>query len=266
MMTSRSDKSFFEEGRADIARQVSEQMSKLDDGSTLPLNTRMAIASRILSDEGHGRTLAGQITARASGEKSFCTLPFDIGFADARQSVVLRINGSMQVLEGSGIPNPAVRFHMWIYENIYGVNSIVHTHPPFASALSMIGEELVVAHMDATPFHDDCAYLSQWPGLPIGNDEGEIIARALGSKRTILLAHHGLLTIGTSLEEAVYLAVLFEQAAQLQMRARAVGPIHRIEPALAKESHDFLLQREFIQATFKYWSRRALAAHKDLLT
>src|SRR6202166_3561620 len=179
MMTARPDKSFFEESRTDIARQVSEQMSRLDDGSILPLNTRMAIASRILSDEGHGRTLAGQITARASGENAFCTLPFDTGFADARPSVVLRINGSMQVLEGSGIPNPAVRFHMWIYENISGVNSIVHTHPPSAYAISMIGEQLVVAHMDATLFYEDCAYLPNWPGVPIDTAEGEVIARAL---------------------------------------------------------------------------------------
>jgi L-fuculose-phosphate aldolase len=265
-MTVPPEKSFFEEGRSDIARQVSEQVGQLDDGSTLPLQTRMAAACRILADEGHGRTLAGQVTARAPGENAFCTLPFDTGFADARRSAMLRIDGSMRVLEGKGIPNPAVRFHMWIYDKMPHVNSIVHTHPPFASALSMVGEELVAAHMDATPFHDDCAYLPNWPGLPIGNDEGETITRGLGSKRTILLAHHGLLTVGKSLEEAVYLAVLFEQAAQLQMRARAVGRIRLIEPALAKESHDFLLQREFIQATFKYWSRRVLTVHPDLLT
>ena len=265
-MTAPPVKPFFEESRTDIARHVSEQMGQLDVGSTLPLNTRMAVACRILADEGHGRTLAGQITARVPDTETFCTLPFDTGFADARPSVMLRLDGNMRVLEGNGIPNPAVRFHMWIYEKLPGVNSIVHTHPPFASALSMVGERLVAAHMDATPFHDDCAYLPNWPGLPIGNDEGEIIARALGSKRTILLAHHGLLTVGKSLEEAVYLAVLFEQAAQLQMRARAVGEIRLIEPALAKESHDFLLQREFIQATFKYWSRRALNVHQDLLT
>jgi L-fuculose-phosphate aldolase len=265
-MTAPSEKSFFEESRTDIARHVSEQLGQLDDESTLPLNTRMAVACRILADEGHGRTLAGQVSARASGENTFCTLPFDIGFADARQSVMLRLDGSMRVLEGRGIPNPAVRFHLWIYEKIPGVNSIVHTHPPFASALSMIGEELVAAHMDATPFHDDCAYLAHWPGLPIGNDEGEIITRALGSRRAILLAHHGLLTVGKSLEEAVYLAVLFEQAAQLQLRARAAGEIRLIAPALAKESHDFLLQQEFIQATFKYWSRRALNVHQDALS
>jgi len=265
-MTTHSEKSFFEESRSDIARQIGEQLSELDDGSALPLKTRMAVACRILADEGHGRTLAGQVTARAQGENTFCTLPFDTGFADARQSVMLRLDSSMRVLEGKGIPNPAVRFHMWIYEKMPGVNSIVHTHPPFTSALSMIGEELVIAHMDATPFHDDCAYLPTWPGLPIGNDEGETITRAIGSKRTILLAHHGLLTVGKSLEEAVYLAVLFEQAAQLQMRARAAGEIRVIEPALAKESHDFLLQREFIQATFKYWSKRALNEHQDLLT
>ncbi|MGH9439519.1 MAG: aldolase [Terriglobia bacterium] len=260
------EKSFFEQSRSDVAQLVNEQLGQLDDNVTLPLDARIAIACRILAEEGHGRTLAGQVTVRVPGEDTFCTLPFDTGFGDARQSVVLRVNGSMNVVEGSGIPNPAVRFHMWIYQKIPAINAIVHTHPPFASALSMTGKELLVAHMDATPFHDDCAYLPQWPGLPIGNDEGEIIAGALGTKRTILLAHHGLLTVGKSLEEAVYLAVLFEQAAQLQMRALAIGEVHLIEPALAKESHNFLLQPKVIQATFKYWSRQVLRDHKDVLS
>ena len=57
---------------------------------------------------------------------------------------------------------------------------IVHTHPPAVSALSMVGEPLVVAHMDATPFYNDCAYLPQWPGPPIGDNEGEVISAALG--------------------------------------------------------------------------------------
>src|ERR1700730_266871 len=108
-MAESSDKSFFEESRTDIARQVSEELAQLGDGSTRPLDARLAIACRILADEGHGRTLAGQVTVRAVAEKSFWTLPFDSGFADARQSNLLRINGSTKVLEGKGIPNPAVR-------------------------------------------------------------------------------------------------------------------------------------------------------------
>ena len=39
----------------------------------------------------------------------------------------------------------------------------------------MLGEELAVAHMDTTLFFEDCAYLPDWPGVPFGDEEGEIV-------------------------------------------------------------------------------------------
>jgi L-fuculose-phosphate aldolase len=146
------------------------------------------------------------------------------------------------------------------------VQSIVHTHPPAVSALSMTGQPLKVAHMDATPFHDNCAYLEDWPGLPIGDDEGEIIAGALGPRRkALLLAHHGLLTAGATIEEAAVLALWMEQAAQAQVRAAAVGPIREVRPELAAESRDFLLKPQITGLTFQYFARRVLRADPDCL-
>jgi hypothetical protein len=66
--------------------------------------------------------------------------------------------------------------------------------------------------MDTTVFHEDCAWLSDWPGVPLANEEGRLISEALGSKRAILLAHDGLLTTGRTLEEAVYGTRRFIQA------------------------------------------------------
>ena len=132
------------------------------------------------------------------------------------------------------MPNPAVRFHVWIYGARPDVQCIVHTHPPFASALSMVGKRLAVAHMDSAMFHDDCAYLAEWPGVPVADEEGRLIAEALGDKRTILLAHHGMLTTGATVEEAAYLAVMLERAARLQARAEAIGEIRPIDPAHAQ--------------------------------
>jgi L-fuculose-phosphate aldolase len=49
----------------------------------------------------------------------------------------------------------------------------------------MLGEELAVAHMDTTMFFEDCAYLPEWPGVPFGDEEGEIISKTLGQKHAI---------------------------------------------------------------------------------
>jgi L-fuculose-phosphate aldolase len=131
----------------------------------------------------------------------------------------------------------------------------VHTHPPAVSALAMVGEPLAIAHMDATPFHDDVAFLDRWPGLPIGDQEGEIIAGTLKEKRAILLANHGLLTAGKSIEEAAVLAIWMEQAAARQLRARAIGPVVPVPDELAKEAHDFLVKPEIMALSFGYFAR-----------
>jgi L-fuculose-phosphate aldolase len=129
----------------------------------------------------------------------------------------------------------------------------------------MIGEPLRVAHMDTTMFHEDCAYLPQWPGVPLANEEGRIISGALGTKSSILLAHHGLLTVGASIEKATYLAVAFENAAKLQMLARSAGDIKEIPAPLAAEAHEFMTKPSIVNATFDYWARQVLQEDPRIL-
>jgi L-fuculose-phosphate aldolase len=119
--------------------------------------------------------------------------------------------------------------------------------------------------MDAMPFYEDCAWLEEWPGVPLANQEGELIANALGRKRAILLAHHGLLTIGNTLEEAVYLAILLEQAAQLQVQASSIGNIRPVNQERSREAHDFLLRDKLINSTFDYWARRTARRYPEAI-
>ena len=100
------------------------------------------------------------------------------------------------------------------------------------------------------------AHLAEWPGVPVADDEGRIISAALGDSKTILLANHGLLATGTYVEEAAYLAVFFERAARMQLRAMAAGGYREVKPELAEQARDFLLQPSIVTATFAYWARR----------
>lgn len=217
---------------------------------------KLALSCRILAREGHSETLAGQITMRRA-DGSFLTTPMAHAFDEIRPESVIRMDEAMTVLSGKGIPNPAVRFHMWVYKRRPDVNCIIHTHPPYVSTLSMTGQPLAVSHMDATPFFEDCAFLREWPGLPIADQEGEIISEALGNKRCILLASHGFLAATTSIEETLYLSVLIERAARNQLLAQAAyGTLLPMKPELARESHDFLLKPSIVKATFAMFARQ----------
>jgi L-fuculose-phosphate aldolase len=163
------------------------------------------------------------------------------------------VDDDLKPLSGAR-PNPGVRFHVWIYRQRPAVKAIIHTHAPYASALAATGQPLKTIHMDSAMLHGT-AHLPDWPGVPVADDEGRIISSALGKAKAILLANHGLLTCGASVEEATYLAVFFERAARMQLRAMSAGGFKEVKPQLAAEACEFLLQPSIVRATFAYWSR-----------
>ncbi|MGA7817094.1 aldolase [Caballeronia sp.] len=229
------------------------------------LKEKLALSARMLAVDGHDSGLAGQLTARASAPGTYWMLRFGLGLEETTPENLLLVDDDLNVLEGVGMSNPSNRFHLWIYRHRADVNSVIHTHPPHVSALSMIGVPLEVAHMDTSMFYEDCAWLPKWPGVPVGDDEGRIITDALGSKRSILLANHGQLCACGTVEEATVMALFFERAAKLQLMARSAGEIQAIDPALAREAHDYRLKPRTIGATFAYYARRVLKLEPTLL-
>lgn len=225
------------------------------------MKQNLAYACRILAMTGQEAGLAGQISARSERPGAYWTLRFGLGFDEATPEDFIEVDADLNTLTGSGMANPATRFHLWVYRAREDVQSIIHTHSPWASALAAARQPLVIAQMDMTPLHDDCAFLAEWPGVPIADDEGVIISEALGNKRSIILAHHGYLTAGSSIQEAAYLSVYLERAARMQMRAQAAfGPLTPVSDKLAKEAHDYLLKRSIVNGTFDYWCRQTGAS------
>ena len=251
-----------DEGEEEIRDRAARNMREHIVEQDWSIQLKIALACRKLASEEHAQTLAGQVTVRGENN-TFWVNQLIGGFANQNQSSVLRVNEKMEVVEGSGIPNPGTRFHLWVYDARSDVNAIVHTHPPYSSALAMTGRELAVAHMDAAMFYDDCAYLPEWPGVPLANEEGRLISEALSNKHSILLASHGLLTTGRNLEQATFLAMQFERAARIQLLALGVGEIKPIRDELTKDAHDFLMSDSVCVGTFNGWVEEILRKEPD---
>lgn len=247
-------------------RQTTERMDRHLSVPAWTTRQKLAMTCRILAAEGHESGLAGQATARGDQPGTYYMLRFGLGFDEITAGSLLLVDDDLNVLEGEGMPNPSNRFHLWIYRHKPQVNAILHTHPPHVSALSMIGVPLAVSHMDTSLFYEDCAWLREWPGTPIGDEEGRIISEAIGNKRAILLAHHGQLAACAGIEEAAVLAMFMERAAKLQLLAMGAGTILPIDPALAQEAHDYRLKPRAIEATFHYYARRILRTDQSALT
>ncbi len=224
--------------------------------TTRTTKEKLSYACRILAMTGQEAGLAGQVSVRSDRENAYWTLRFGLGFEEATPDDFIEVDGDLNTLTGEGMANPATRFHLWVYRARPDVQSIIHTHSPYVCALVASAQPLVVAQMDMTPFHNDCAFLKEWPGVPIADQEGEIISHALGEKRSILLAHHGQLVVGNCVEEATYLAVYLERAARTQVRAAGFGTLKPLPDHLAQEAHDYLLKPSIVSGTFDYWCRQ----------
>jgi L-fuculose-phosphate aldolase len=237
-----------------VSREMEEDLKPLQ----MKTEEALAVACRILAKEGHESGLAGQVTARGPKPGTWWTLQFGYGFEEATAKRMVLVDEDLKPLRG-GRPNPGVRFHVWVYRKRPDVQAIIHTHAPYASALSCTSSSLKTIHMDSAMLHGT-AHLPEWPGVPVADDEGRIISGALGDAKTILLANHGLLAAGASVEEAAYLAVFFERAARMQLRAMAAGGFREVKPARAEEARAFLLQPSIVRGTFAYWARSADAS------
>jgi L-fuculose-phosphate aldolase len=250
-----------------LVQDAFRQMDAHLEDSSYTLAQKLALTCRILFDNGHDSGLAGQITARTGQPGTYLTQRLGLGFDEITHDNLLRVDENLNVLEGSGMANPANRFHSWVYRARPDVNCIVHTHAVHAAALGMLETPLQISHMDNCVLYNDVAFVGQWPGIPVGNEEGAFIAEALGDKKALLLAHHGLLIAASSVEEAVVLGIAFERAARMHLLAAAAGSIQPIDPRLAQEAHDWVLRPKRNAIAFDYYARRALrnGRHADCL-
>jgi L-fuculose-phosphate aldolase len=240
-----------------IEKSTSQMDSTFGEGRYSP-RQKLALTCRILFDNGHDSGLAGQITARTGQPGEFYTQRLGLGFDEITASNLLRVDEHLDVIEGDGMANPANRFHSWVYRARPDVNCIIHSHAVHTAALGMLEKPLVVSHMDNCVLYDDVAFVGKWPGVPVGNEEGEFITAALGNKRAVLLSHHGLLVAASSIEEACVLSIAFERASKMQLLAMNAGQIQPIDPALGKEAHDWILRPRRNAVAFEYYARRSL--------
>lgn len=244
-------------GKSEIVNSALKSMEANLNSQKMSTRDAVAQTCRTLFAFGHDSGLSGQITARAEQPGTYWTQRLGLGFDEITSENLLLIDEDLNVLQGEGMANPANRFHSWLYRARPDVQCIVHSHAPHVSALSMLEVPLEIAHMDTCVLYGQCAFLEKWPGIPVGNEEGEIISGALKEKKAILLAHHGLLVTGASVEEACVLGVMFERAARLQLLAMAAGTIQPISPELGHEAQQWINTPRRTQATFAYYARRA---------
>src|SRR5258708_409105 len=197
---------------------------------------RLAAGFRLFSKFGFDEGVAGHITARDPElHDHFWVNPFGMHFSQVRVSDLILVNSHGQVVEGNRMVNAAAfAIHSQVHEARPDLVAAAHSHSVYGKSWSSLGRLLDPLTQDACAFYEDHAILNGYAGVVLDVEEGRRIARTLGERKAIILQNHGLLTVGQSVDAAVWWFITMERTCQAQLMAEAAGPPIKIGHAAAR--------------------------------
>lgn len=197
---------------------------------------KLAAAFRILALQGLTEGVSGHITMRdPEFSDTFWVNPFGKYFGHIRTSDLIRVDGKGRVVEGDGVLNvSAFTIHAKIHEARPDVVAAAHTHSVYGKSWSALGRLIDPITQDACVFFEDHAFFDDTRVLVTEDTEGQALAQALGGGKALILRNHGLLTVGHSVDEAVWWFIALERCCQSQFLAESIGKPLMVDAANAR--------------------------------
>jgi ribulose-5-phosphate 4-epimerase/fuculose-1-phosphate aldolase len=192
---------------------------------------RLAASFRLFSKFGFDEGVAGHITARDPERTDhFWVNPFGMHFGQVKVSDLILVNDNGDVVEGNQPVNAAAfAIHSAVHNARPDVVAAAHAHSLHGKAWSTLGRLLDPITQDVCAFYEDHAVFQDFTGIVYERSEGQRIADTLAEAKAIILRNHGLLTVGQTIDEAVWWFITMERSCQAQLLAEAAGKPIRIE-------------------------------------
>ena len=185
------------------------------------LREQVAAAARRLADAGLLVGTAGNVSARAGDRVAVTATGVVLGSCDPSDVTVVSLAG--EVLEGALAPTSEIELHLGLYAagTEGGTTAVVHTHAPYSTAVACVLTELPVIHYQQLSLGGAVRVA---PYSTFGTPElAADVRTALEGRQAALMANHGSVAVGSSLDQAVEHALLLEWLATLHHRASALG-------------------------------------------
>ncbi len=197
---------------------------------------RLAAAFRLFGQFGFDEGVAGHITARDPERLDhFWVNPFGMNFKQIRVQDLLLVNHEGEVVEGNWPVNRAAFvIHSQVHAARPDVIAAAHAHSVYGKTWSSLRRPLDPLTQDACAFYGDHAVFDDFTGVVLDLEEGKRIAHALAGNKAAILANHGLLTVGQSVDEAAWWFITMERTCQAQLLAEAAGTPVLIDPEQAE--------------------------------
>ncbi|WP_192258104.1 class II aldolase/adducin family protein [Mesorhizobium caraganae] len=234
--------------------QTNQRASNYHHDLQMSARIDLAAAHRQAVEDGFIEGIDNHFTLTVPGRPDrFFLNEFGLHWSEVKASNLIEVTLDGDVAAGKGSANlAAVSIHAPLHRR--GVACVLHTHMPYATALSQLEDmALEPSSQNGLILHDQVAYDYHYNGFADTQAEGERMADVLGDKHILMLANHGVVTTGETVGVAYHRLYFLERAAMTQMIAMAAGKRRMI-------SDDILAKtREVIRA-----SKQELAAEVTL--
>ena len=186
----------------------------------------LAAAHRLCVMEGFHEGIFNHLTLRVPGHNDrYYQIPFGLHWAEVTASCLMEVGYDGTLLAGEGeIERSAYCIHAPLHRLLPDGAAVFHTHMPYASALTRLEDPRILPiGQTELGIMMVTGYDYQYDGPAFDPAEGERLAGVIGDKKVLMMASHGVATIGKSVAEAYDLLYYTERVAQVQLYAMSSG-------------------------------------------
>ena len=184
---------------------------------------------------------SGNISVRIPEENKIVITPSMIPFVKMTIEDLLVLDPKGDVIEGERNPSIETPLHLKIYEARKDINAIIHAHTIYASAFAVARKRIPPILDELIVYTGGEVEVADY-ALPGSEELAENVLKALGNKKAVLLANHGLVACGRDLEDALDVLLKVERTARIFILTKVIGEPH----TLPKESIE--MEQELYEA------------------
>ncbi len=208
-----------------------------DSAVVAALRADLALALRAAAHHGLAEGVCNHFSVELpDGSGRFLLNPRGLLWQEVQAADIVLVDAAGTALAGH---HPVESTAMFIHAAIHRIARqpcVLHTHMPFATALTLTADRALDPALSQTAmrFHGRLAVDAHYNGLALDAGEGERIARAMGEADVVFLANHGVVVCGPQLSHAYDDLYYLERACQAQVLAQSTGrPLAPVDAALA---------------------------------
>jgi ribulose-5-phosphate 4-epimerase/fuculose-1-phosphate aldolase len=207
--------------------------------SSPALKQDLALALRAAAHHGLSECVCNHFSvAMPDASQRFLINPRGLHWSEVTADDIVLVDAHGTVLEGRHRVEPTAMFIHAAVHRIAGRAVVLHTHMPFATALSLTVDRALdpTSSQGAMRFMERIAVDEHYNGLALDRTEGERIACAMQGKDVAFLANHGIIVTGPCLAHAYDDLYALERACMHQVLAASTGrPLAPVDAALASQ-------------------------------